>query len=81
MQVAWFRLSVLRMIALLGGLLLVLSGCHLHHRGHGYNGGGHHGGGYYKGGDRGHHGGDRYRYKDRGHGGGHHRGGGWRGRY
>lgn len=78
MPTAWFRRSRVMMMALLGGLLMVLSGCHLHHYGlHGFYRGGHHGGGYYdRGGHRGgHYHGNRHR---RHHG---HRRGGWRGRY
>ncbi len=47
MKTAWFRRSRVATMALLGGLVLALSGCHLifgwhghHHGGHGH--GGHH---------------------------------------
>ena len=66
MATTWYQSSVLRSIALLGGLLLILSGCHLHHHGrHGYHGGGYYSGGghydrgYHRGGGRRHHGGWR----------------------
>ncbi len=79
MLTAWYQNAFLRMTVLLGGLLLVLSGCHYHHLGgHSYRGGGHYSGGYDRGGHR-DYGYDRRGHRGR-HGGGHRRGG-WRGRH
>lgn len=78
MPATWFQPSALRTVALLGGLLLILSGCHFHHRGHAHYGGGYHGG-HHGGYERGHRGGGRF--FNRGFRRGGHSRGGWRGRH
>jgi hypothetical protein len=70
MRGTWLHRPWPRLALIAGGLMLALSGCHLHH-GDLHGAYGYHGAGPGAGYERGHHHG-RY---------GHHRHGGWHGRY